>query len=474
MSLKFNKFFVITCLLIGHVHSQDIKNSIPAIGDRVSGVVSLEQEKQIGTQFLKQIYAQAPLVNDALIQEFTELLIYKISETSLVQDRDFKLVIIDDRSLNAFAAPGGVIGVNAGLFIHAENEAQFASVIAHDLAHVSPRHFASGSLRGQDTNLASALVLISSIALAIISNNPGAFIAGPAALAQEQLRYSRIFEREADRFGFNNLINAGYDPRSMGEMFENMAKLRKLSGDLPPEFLLTHPVTSSRISDAFNAVDQVGIVGGKTNSPDFQFIKGRIEAQYHNSNLNSEAFFKQKYSRNPSVQNAISYVTVLSKNQKFSEAKNILSTLLENFPKNITLKVIEAEIFFNDGDLDRALSIVDEILKLAPNNFPASVLKAKVLEFKGEFLFAEQLVRDQLIKRNNDPDLWFLLSEIQRSAKNIIGYHLSKGEYFILLGQYDRALNELKFALSKVENNFQVTETIFSKMDEIKSLEKNS
>ena len=83
-------------------------------------------------------------------------------------------------------------------------------------------------------------------------------------------------------------------------------------------------------------------------------------------------------------------------------------------------------------------------------------------------------MRDQLIKRNNDPDLWFLLSEIQRSAKNIIGYHLSKGEYFILLGQYDRALNELKFTLSKVENNFQVTETIFSKMDEIKSLEKNS
>ena len=241
MSFKINKFFVITCLLIGHVYSQDIKNSIPAIGDRVSGVVSLEQEKQIGTQFLKQIYAQAPLVNDALIQEFTELLIYKISETSLVKDRDFKLVIIDDRSLNAFAAPGGVIGVNAGLFIHAENEAQFASVIAHELAHVSQRHFARGILRGQDTNLASALVLISSIALAIISNNPGAFIAGPAALAQEQLRYSRIFEREADRFGFNNLINAGYDPRSMGEMFENMAKLRKLSGDLPPEFLLTHP-----------------------------------------------------------------------------------------------------------------------------------------------------------------------------------------------------------------------------------------
>ena len=175
------------------ISGQDGKLDIPAIGDRVSGVVSLEQEKAIGSQFLKQVYAQAPMINDPLIQEYTELLIYRISETSLVKDRDFKLVLIDDRSLNAFAAPGGIIGVNAGLFINADNEGQFASVIAHELAHVSQRHFARGILRGQDTNLASALVLISSIALAIVSNNPTAFIAGPAALAQEQLRYSRVF-----------------------------------------------------------------------------------------------------------------------------------------------------------------------------------------------------------------------------------------------------------------------------------------
>ena len=93
--------------------------------------------------------------------------------------------------------------------------------------------------------LASSLVMVSAIALAIVANNPTAMMAGPAALAQQQLRYSRIFEREADRFGFNNLIAAGYDPSSMGQMFENMAKVRKLAGDNPPEFLLTHPVTSS-------------------------------------------------------------------------------------------------------------------------------------------------------------------------------------------------------------------------------------
>ena len=250
-------------LISQDLYSQEKDLNLPNLGDRVSGVVSLEQERMIGQGFLEQVYAQAPLINDPIIQEYTELLIYRLSETSQVKDRDFTIVLIDEKSLNAFAAPGGVIGVNGGLFLNADNEAQLASVLGHELAHLSQRHFARNVLRGRDANLASSLVMVSAIALAIISNNPSAFIAGPAALAQQQLRYSRIFEREADRYGFNNLIAAGYDPAGMGEMFENMAKIRKLAGDNPPEFLLTHPITSSRVSDAFNAADQIEFSGGK-------------------------------------------------------------------------------------------------------------------------------------------------------------------------------------------------------------------
>ena len=354
------------------------------------------------------------------------------------------------------------------IFIHADNEGQFASVIAHELAHVSQRHFARGILRGQDTNLASALVLISSIALAIVSNNPTAFIAGPAALAQEQLRYSRVFEREADRFGFNNLINAGYDPKTMGEMFENMAQIRRLSGDIPPEFLLTHPVTSSRISDAFNAADQVGVDGGKTNSPEYQFIKGRIEAKYFNRNANAEAYFTSQNDNKSTIQNSISLVTALTENRKFDEANEILSKLIENFPKNLILQTIKAEILFEAKSYDEALNVVNSILKVAPNNYPASVIKGRVLANKGEFLFAEQVIRDQLIKKNQNPNLWLLLSEIQRSAKNITGYHMSRGEYYLLLGKDQEAMNEFQFALRLVRNNFQVTESIMTKINEIK------
>ena len=96
------------------------------LGDRVSGVISLEQEKIIGQGFLEQVYAQAPLINDPIIQEYTELLIYRLSETSQVKDRQFTIILIDEKSLNAFAAPGGVIGVNGGLFLNAGNEAQLS------------------------------------------------------------------------------------------------------------------------------------------------------------------------------------------------------------------------------------------------------------------------------------------------------------------------------------------------------------
>ena len=182
--IKLWTFLVLTIPLISlSISSQDRDLDIPSIGDRVSGVVSLEQEKAIGSQFLKQVYAGAPIINDPLIQEYTELLIYKISETSLVKDRDFKLVLIDDRSLNAFAAPGGIIGVNAGLFIHADNEGQFASVIAHELAHLSQRHFARQILEGSDRSNQSLATVLASILVAVATNSPAAVIGGQGILA---------------------------------------------------------------------------------------------------------------------------------------------------------------------------------------------------------------------------------------------------------------------------------------------------
>ena len=447
------------------VFSQEKDLNLPNLGDRVSGVISLEQERMLGQGFLEQVYAQAPLIDDPIIQEYTELLIYKLSETSQVKDRQFTIVLIDEKSLNAFAAPGGVIGVNGGLFLNAGNEAQLASVLGHELAHLSQRHFARNVLRGRDTNLASSLVMVSAIALAIISNNPTAFITGPAALQQQQLRYSRIFEREADRYGFNNLIAAGYDPAGMGQMFENMAKVRKLAGDNPPEFLLTHPITSSRVSDAFNAADQIEFTGGKKNTINFEFIKGRLKARYNSLSPQAAVrYFKKLYEDTPSNENKYAYISALQSNGQTDQALNTMNEMLKKFPKNLILNTTKSEILLSGQRLSDAQKNIEQVLNISPGNYPASIMKAKVLSSKKEFIKAEEILRDLLISKNRDPGLWMQLSEVQRAGKNIVGYHLSRGEYYTLIGDFDNALNQFQFALSLSGNSFQTSETIMTKI----------
>ena len=461
-----NRTIFLLLIITQFLSAQEKNLNLPSLGDRVSGVISLEQEKIIGQGFLEQVYAQAPLINDPIIQEYTELLIYRLSETSQVKDRQFTIILIDEKSLNAFAAPGGVIGVNGGLFLNAGNEAQLASVLSHELAHLSQRHFARNILRGKDTNLASSLVMVSAIALAIVSNNPSAFIAGPAALAQQQLRYSRIFEREADRYGFNNLIAAGYDPKGMGEMFASMAKTRKLAGDNPPEFLLTHPITSSRISDAFNAAERIEFSGGKKNTVNFEFIKGRLKTRYFSSSPQAASrYFKNLYQENPSNENKYAYVIALKLNNETELAIDFLNEMLEKYPKNLILNITKSEILFHDQRLDHALKNINKVLNISPRNYPASIIKSKILSAKKEAIQAEEILRDLLITKNNDPSLWLQLSEVQRAGKNIIGYHLSRGEYLMLLGDFENALNQFKFALGLSNNSFQISETIMTKIN---------
>ena len=460
-----HRFFFLLLIITPPIFTQEKDLNLPNLGDRVSGVISLEQERLLGQSFLEQVYAQAPLINDPIIQEYTELLIYKLSETSQVKDRQFTIVLIDEKSLNAFAAPGGVIGVNGGLFLNAGNEAQLASVLGHELAHLSQRHFARNVLRGRDTNLASSLVMVSAIALAIISNNPTAFIAGPAALQQQQLRYSRIFEREADRYGFNNLIAAGYDPAGMGQMFENMAKVRKLSGDNPPEFLLTHPVTSSRVSDAFNAADQIDFTGGKKNTINFEFVKGRLKVKYNSLSPQAAVrYFEKAQTDDPTNENKYAFIKALQSNGQTEKALEILNEMLKKYPKNLILNITKSEILLSGQKIIEARDNIEQVLNISPGNYPASIVKAKILSSKQEFIKAEEVLRDLLITKNRDPNLWMELSEVQRAGKNIVGYHLSRGEYYTLIGDFDNALNQFQFALSLSGNSFQTSETIMTKI----------
>jgi predicted Zn-dependent protease len=288
-------------------------------------------------------------------------------------------------------------------------------------------------------------------------------------MQQENLRYSRLFEKEADRVGFTNLVASGYDPYTMGEMFENMNKMKRYYGEAPPEFLLTHPVTSSRVSDAFNAAESVDVKESKKDSLDYSFIRSRLKVYYEKIPASSVSYFEDAFKKSNLPADQYGLALSLSKNNEFEDSILVMNELISKFPKNLILNTSRVEIYLNAGLYKEANSYVDKFLSISPGNYPLTITKAKILNATGAHFSAEELLRGQLLKRNGDPYLWLLLSDIQRDGKNIVGYYQSKAEYHVLLGQYEEAISQLEFALQLTKNNFQVSESVMTKIIDIKN-----
>jgi len=246
---RYTAFFLVLTLptLSGHAQTP-----LPSLGDRISGTVSLDQEYEMGQQFLSQIRRSASTIPDALLNDYLENITYKLASRSQLQDHRLSFIIINSEELNAFAAPGGIIGVNTGLFLNAQTEAEFASVMAHEIAHASQRHFARGvdeAQAGRVPQLASLLASVLIMATSQAEHGMAAITAAQGRAVDNQLRFSRSHEAEADRIGQDNMYYSGFDPEAMGTLFERLIALNRF-GRRPPEFLLSHPLTESRVADA--------------------------------------------------------------------------------------------------------------------------------------------------------------------------------------------------------------------------------
>ena len=286
----------LACLLA----SPGFADDLPSLGDASSAIVSPQQEYQLGRAWLALLRSQVSQLNDPQLKDYVETSVYKLVETSQVNDRRLEFILINSPQLNAFAAPGGIIGVNGGLFLNAQTEGEYASVLAHELAHLSQRHFARGVEAQQRMQVPMMAALLAGIVIAAAGAGDAgiATIAGTQAAAiQEQRRFSRQNEQEADRIGILNLEKAGYDPRSMPTMFERLMRQYRFDAK-PPEFLLTHPVTESRIADTRNRAEQAR-QGGTEDSLRYQLIRARVQLTYEESPGLAAKRFRAQLDENP-------------------------------------------------------------------------------------------------------------------------------------------------------------------------------
>jgi len=464
--------FILACLLfVASFTSHSANNDLPSLGDATSGLISIEQEHTLGRAWLRNLRAQASSLHFAELTEYTENLIYRLASNSQVSDRRLEVIILDNKQLNAFAVPGGIIGINAGLFLHAKNEAQFAAVLAHELAHLSQRHFARQiDERSKQTPIALATLLGSIMLLA--TNNTEAGFAGlmtsQAAATQWSLNYSRDWEREADRLGMHTLVSADIDPNGMPDMFKQMFDAHKYS-QRPPEFLLTHPVTENRISDAAARVDAMNIKS-KSEDIEYQLMRTYTVLQYKKQSHNL-AHYQSQFKKVTDTQDIqiIHYALalLLAEHKRFKEALTHSQALLDIDPQRITYQTLFGRLLFHTNQEQQAIEYIKDQLTLNPDNHPLTMSYVGMLMGTNQFHDAADVLQSHTKIRPNDPYIWQQLSEAQGKAENTIALHQARAEFLFLTGQNKKALQQLKTALELSKGNFLLSARIEQRAREI-------
>lgn len=450
------------------------ESRLPSIGGAGGGLISGQQESDIGQQVMVSIRRSAPRITDPLVYDYLSAITYRLVPSAPLESPDITLALIDSPAINAFAVPGGIVGVNGGLFLNAATEQQFASVLAHELAHLSQRHFAR-RLEQQETSTPLTIAgMIAGIVLsAVTQSDIGiAAIAGTQALAiQNMLAYSRSHEQEADRVGMDILASAGLDPQGMPEMFEIMMRQNRLQGNNMPEYLSTHPLTQSRVADTRNRAEQYP---DKTvhDSQEYHLIRSRLQVHYASSPDVAVRTFENRLEKPDAQSNlAIRYGLAMAylKNDQPDQAHHIIRELLESAPGRITLQVTEAEINIEQGNLSKARSILEEALSRNPGNYPITSTLADVEIAAGNGTRAARYLTQLTRNMPQQEHLWLRLAEAEGMARNIVGVHRARAEYNALMGDLESAQRQLRQAQEKLPAGSAQRQVVSERLGEITS-----
>lgn len=444
-------------------------NALPTLGDRASGIVSPEQEYRLGRAWLRQLRAHVATIEDPLIYDYLEHLLYLLASNSDLAAPNLALVVINSPQINAFAVPGGVIGLNAGLLLHARAEDELAAVVAHELAHLSQRHFARGQDYNQRTQWATAAALLASVVLMATAGSD----AGMAALAttqataiDQQLRFSRSNELEADRIGMQTLVRADLNPQAMPNFFEQLLKSNRFGGTLPPEFLLTHPITQKRISDSRNRADAYPLKN-YADSLEFQLMRVRAKVAYTREDSAAirelETNLKELKTEDEEITRyGLTYAYFRA--NRYDDALETLEPLLRKRPNRITYLYTKATLLMAKNDYKEANKLLQDALGFSPDNFPLSMAYAESLLRTGKADEALKILRVQQRQKPLLPNPFYLMAECYGKLGDNLGVHESRAEYYYLTGKLDKALEQLRYALDLSQEDFQAHARIKNRM----------
>ncbi len=464
-------------LTVSAAPAQELK--LPTLGEGGSGLFSAEQEHRLGRAWLRLFRAQAPILDDPLLQDYLETMVYKLVTHSQLEDRRVELVVVDNPVLNAFAVPGGIVGVHTGLLHYTQSEDELATVLAHELAHLSQRHFSRGVEQQHKQRPWSMAGLLAGLVLVATAGGPAgvaALSASQAAALESRLRFSRANEQEADRIGLRTVAEAGLDPRAAVAMFERMlAASRYASGAQVPEFLRTHPLSESRVSDARNRARQYPR-RERAESLQFHLMRARVEAHHAASPQRAVAEFRAQLEGETLSREAALYGLALALIEagRHREARREVERLLEFNPDRIEYIIAGADLDLAMGEARSAARALARVLRLYPGNYPLTMAYARALQQNSQAHIAEEVLLRQSRQRPGDPGLWYLLAEVSGLSGNIVGLHRARAEYFMLGGAFDEAERQLDYALGLARQDHRVADLVSQRLEDLRELRRQT
>ncbi len=428
------------------------KNSteLPDLGTAAVNTFSLEKEAIYGDAYMRVIRSSSPVLNDPVLNQYITELGNKLVAHAHDVKTPFYFFLIRNDEINAFAFFGGHVGVHTGLFLNADNESQLASVLSHEITHVTQRHLARSLEAQEKTSTATMASMLGAILLTIAAPQAGmAALATTQALStQAKINYTRSNEKEADRIGTQVMVDAGFDPKATADFFAKLAARYRYT-TTPPQMLLTHPLPESRITDARNRALQYPnrYVPDNLN---FQLAKARIQVRF--SSYSPEAalslFNQQLKEKSYTFRSAALYGKALAlfRLKKYDESKAIIDKLLAKDKYNVFYIDTETDLLLEKQQYKKAITMLKERQQLKPTSTVINTNLANAYIEAGEPAKAIPLLEDLLFLNKDDQIAYSLLETAYQKLNNKGMAYFVKAESLALMADYKNAIDQLNYA----------------------------
>jgi predicted Zn-dependent protease len=458
---------------------------LPSLGEAAGEELPPALERKLGEQIMLEVRRDPGYLPDAESTEYLNSLGYKLVAVSPSRSLDFVFFVMRDPMLNAFALPGGFIGVHSGLVVASQSESELASVLAHEIGHVTQRHIARMIAR-QKENTAMAL---GALLLAILAARAGgsssgdltqaAIVGSQAAMVQQQLNFSREAEREADRVGFQTLVEAGFDGRGMEAFFARLQAGTRIYESAAPSYLRTHPMTVERISDMQNRTRSLGF-RQRADSIDFQLVRARLRVLQETTNQGwrdaLDYFNGQLANRTTGSEYAARYGAAVA-----ALRLNLADVALQNAQTarrlapggSVLLDKAVAEARFaaarSDGEREEAVKVAQETAARYPLSALAAYHYVDVLLKTKRYQDAIGYLRNQQAITRGQPVYHALLGRAYEALGRRSLQHQSVAEMYSLFGALAPAIQQLELARRANDGDFYTMSEIDARLRDLRT-----